>query len=82
MSLSVFLVVADLEVEADLACMATHFWAEAVWMGRWDEDLEKCWRKQVSETTRWKQVRGQAGTVVCETKGSGVGFVVLEEGWS
>ena len=38
-----------------------------------DEDLEKCWRRRVWETTRWKQLRGAAGAVVCETRNF-VGF--------
>ena len=34
-----------LEIEADLVCTATQFWSDAVWTGRWDEDLEKCGMK-------------------------------------
>ena len=30
----------DLEIEVCLACMATLFCANAVWMGRWVEDRE------------------------------------------
>ena len=37
-SLSLFLDMSDLEIEANLACMATLFWAEAVCIG---EDLER-----------------------------------------
>ena len=60
-------------------------WAEAVQMERWDEDLEKCWRKQVWKTASWKQVRGPAGAVVCATRDSGIGFpswhaLLFEEG--
>ena len=74
LSFSPFLEMADLEIEADLACMAILFWAESVWMRRWDEDFEKCWRRQVWETDRWKHVRGSAGAVVCETRDLGIGF--------
>ena len=71
-SMSLFLEMSDLEIEAGTACMATLCWAEAVWMGRWTEDLEKCWRR-VGEGCVWeaasrKQVRGPAGAVVCETR--------------
>ena len=60
-SLSHFLEISDLEIETDPACMATLLWAGAVWMGRRDEDLENCWRRQACETASWKQVRGPAG---------------------
>ena len=33
-------------------------------MGRWDEGIEKFWRRQMLETATWKQVRGPVGAVV------------------
>ena len=43
-------------------------------MERWDEGMEKCWRRQVWETVGRKQARGPAGAMVCETRDLGVGF--------
>ena len=60
--------------EADLACMTALFWGKAVSMGRWDEDLETCWRRQVRAPASWKEVRGPAEAVVCETRDLGIRF--------
>ena len=57
-----------LDVEADLACMATLFWVEAVWTSRWKEDPEDAWRKQVWEVKGGRQVKGPAGAVIVETR--------------
>ena len=34
-SLSLFMAAFDLEVEEELSTLATQFWAEAVWIGKW-----------------------------------------------
>ena len=52
--------------------MATLFGAEGVWMGRWRREQEKVWRKQNFDVQRWKQVRGSADTVMCETRDLGI----------
>ena len=61
---SLFFDMSDLEIGADLLCMATLCWAGVVWMVRWDEDLENCRRRQVWEITNWNEVRGPAGAMV------------------
>ena len=40
-SLSLFLEVNNLEKERELACVATIFWAQAVWTGQWEEDMKE-----------------------------------------
>ena len=35
---------------------------------RWSREQQKAWRKQIFEVQRWKQVRGLAGGVMCETR--------------
>ena len=57
-----------LDVEADLACMAPLFWAEAVWTSRWKENPEDAWRKQRWEVKGWRQVKEPAGAVIFETR--------------
>ena len=45
-SLSLFMQVNDLEVEAELSTMATQAWAEGVWIGKWPTEQKEAWRKQ------------------------------------
>ena len=40
-SFSLFLETNNLEIEHELACAATCFWAEAVWMGQWEVDVRE-----------------------------------------
>ena len=63
-SLSLFLEVNDLEVEEELAIVATLAWAKGSWMGKW--------RKQICEVQTWKQARGLAGSVLCEARDLGI----------
>ena len=43
--------------------MATQFWAEAAWTGKWRHyQKEASWR-QIQEVQTWNQVRGLAGAV-------------------
>ena len=46
-SLSLFLEVYGLEVEEELSTMATHSWAEGVWIGKWPSEQKEAWRKQI-----------------------------------
>ena len=63
----------NLEVEEDLSTtMATVFWAEGVWMGKWEAEQQGAWRRQVFEVQTWKQVRGPARSVMCETRDLGI----------
>ena len=71
-SLSVFMEVNDLEVEEDLSTLATQACAEGVWSGTWLADQNKAGRKQMFEVKAWRQVRGPAGAVVCETRDLGI----------
>ena len=52
--------------------MATHFWAEGVWMCRWRRGQQKVWRKQLIEVQTWRHERGLAGAVVCDTRDLGI----------
>ena len=62
-SMSLFLEMSDLEIEADLASMATLFLAEAVWVGRWDE--ARCGKplagRCVDQRVRWSVKTGDLG---------------------
>ena len=58
--------------EEDVSNMATLFWAEGVWVERWKRVLQKAWRKHIFEMQMWRQVRGLAGAVMCETRDLGI----------
>ena len=51
--------------------MATLLWVGGVcgWEDR--EEQQKAWRKQTFEVQTWRQVRGLAGSVMCETRDLG-----------
>ena len=70
-SLSLFMEGDGLEVEEDLSIMVTLFWAEGVWLGRWRRE-QKVWRKPIFEVQTWRQGRGPAGAVMCETRDLGI----------
>ena len=57
-----------LEVEEEIPTKATLAWAERVLRGRWGKEQLKAWRQQVFEVQTWKQVRGPARAVICETR--------------
>ena len=67
-SLFLFMEAHDLEVEEELSTMATQYWAEGVWTGKWSHELKEAWMRQIREVQTWKQVRGRAGAVMCETR--------------
>ena len=60
-----------LEVEEDLSALATQYWAEGVWTGKWYQEQKEAWMKQVREVQTRRQVRGPAGAVMCETRDLG-----------
>ena len=71
-SLSLFMEVSVLEAEEDLSTMSTLIWAEGVMMSRWGRAQQKAFRKQMFEVQTRRQVRGPAGTVMCETGDLGI----------
>ena len=56
-----------LEVEEVLSTLATQYWAEGVWTGKLYREQREAWMKQAQEVQLWRQVRGLAGAVMCET---------------
>ena len=68
---SLFMETFGFEVEEDLSTLATQYWAEGVWIGKWPVVLKEAWMKQLQEIQSWRQVRGQAGAVMCETRDLG-----------
>ena len=71
-SLSLFMEAYGLEVEEELSTMATQYWAEGVWAGKWSHELKEAWMRQIHEVQTWKQVRGPTGAVMCETRDLGI----------
>ena len=67
-SLSWFMEAYGLEVEEELSTLATQNWAEGIWTGK----LVSRTKRSADEANRWKQVRGPAGAVMCETRDLGV----------
>ena len=52
--------------------MATQYWAEGVWRGKWSHELKEAWMRRIREVQTWKQVRGPAGALMCETRDLGI----------
>ena len=71
-SLSLFMEAYGLEGEEELSTMATQYWAEGVWTGKWSHQLKEAWMRQIHEVQTWKRVRGPAGAVMCETRDLGI----------
>ena len=61
-----------LDVEEELSTMATQCWSEGVWTGKWRHEQREAWMRQIREVQSWKQVRGLAGAVMCETSDVGI----------
>ena len=38
-----------LEVDEELANMATQYWAEGVWTGKWSHEQKEAWMRQIHE---------------------------------
>ena len=70
-SLSLFMEAYGLEVEEELSTMATQNRTEGVWTGKWRYEQKEAWMRQIREVQTWKQVRGPAGAVMCETRDLG-----------
>ena len=68
-SLSLFMMEAfGPEVEEELSTLATQYWAEGVWTGKWCTEQKEAWLNQIREVQMWRHVRGPAGAVMCETR--------------
>ena len=50
--------------------MATQARVEGAWTGQWSTEQKEAW-KQIFVVQTWRQVRGFAGAVVCETRDFG-----------
>ena len=53
-SLSLFMEAYGIEVEEELSTMATQYWAEGVWTGKWSHELKEAWMRQIREVQTWK----------------------------
>ena len=71
-SLSLFMEAFGLEVEEELSTLATQYWAEGVWIGKWPVEQKEAWMRQFCEVQTWKQVRGPADAVMYETRDLGM----------
>ena len=70
--LSLFMEACGLEVKEEPSTLATKFWVEGVWTGKWHLEQGEAWMKQIQEVQMWKLVRGPAGAVICETRDLGI----------
>ena len=70
-SLSLFMETHGLD-EEELSTMATQYWADGVWIGKLCHEHKEAWMRQVREVQTWKQVKGLAGAVMCETRDLGI----------
>ena len=71
-SLSLFMEANGLEVDEKLSTLATQYWSERVWTGKWHREQKEAWMRQIQEVQMWRQVRGPAGAVMCETHDLGI----------
>ena len=71
-SLSLFMEAYGLEVQEELSTLATQYWAEGAWIGKLHHEQREAWMKHVREFQMWRQVRGPAGAVMCETRDLGI----------
>ena len=68
-SLSLFMEAFGLKVEEDLSPLATQYWAEGVWTGKWYQERREAWMKQVRESSDVEAgKRTCRSTVMCETR--------------
>ena len=63
--LSLFVEAYGLEVEEELSI---HHGNSALGRRNWRHEQKEAWMRQVQEVQTWKQVRGPAGAVMCETR--------------
>ena len=66
-SLSLVIEAYGLEVEEEPSTLATQYWAEGVWTGKWHHEQREAWMRQIQEVQMWRHLRGPAGAVICET---------------
>ena len=52
--------------------LTTQYVAEGVWTGTWYHEQREAWMKQTQEVQLWRDVRGPAGGVTCETLDLGI----------
>ena len=71
-SLSLFMAAYGFEVEEELSTMATQYWAEGIWTGKWHHERKEAWVRQIQEVQVRRQVRGPTGAVMCETRDLGI----------
>ena len=69
--LSLFMEAYGLEIEEELSTLATQHWAGGAGIGKWRHEQKEAWMEQVREVQMWRQVRGPAGAVMCETRDLG-----------
>ena len=55
-ALSLFMEENGLEVEDEISTMATQYWAEGEWTGKWSHEQKEAWMRQIQEVQTWKQV--------------------------
>ena len=66
-SLPLFMEAYGFEVELELSTMA-----KIVSTGKWRHEQKEAEMRQIQEVLTWNQVRGPAGTVMCETRDMGI----------
>ena len=71
-SFSLFMDAYGLEVKKEFSTMSTQHWAEGVWTRKWNYEQKEAWMRQIRVVQTWKQVRGPAGAVMCETRDLGL----------
>ena len=52
-SLSLLMEAHGLRVEEELFTLATHYWAEGVWSGKWHHEQREAWMRQIQEAQMW-----------------------------
>ena len=57
---SLFTEAFGLKAEEDFSTLATKYWAEGVWIGKWPVGQKEAWMNQALEVQTWRRVRGPA----------------------
>ena len=71
-SVSLFMEVFGLEVEDETSTIATSFGQKEYGQRKWSHEQKEPWMRQIHEVQTWKEVRGPAGAVMCETRDLGI----------
>ena len=61
-----------LEVAGEHSTVATQTSEEEAWTGKWHTEQKEAWLNQIRDFQMWRQVRGLAGAVMCETFDFGI----------